>query len=136
MYPWLWFWAPQIHWPLSNFSQDVAPVTDWDFGAIPPWAGDGRIEREAVRVASYGRQLGLISELLLAQAGSDLIDRDKADLALRRLEDIYGRIEATKSALRGQNRDDLVRQLQILKGSDSAAFADVVRRVGASLSPA
>jgi hypothetical protein len=132
MYPWLWLWAPQIHWPLSNFSQDIAPVTDWAFG-IPPNAGDAQIEKEAVQVASYGRQLGLISEVLLAQAGSDRVDGKKAAQSLKRLEGIYGRIEETKKKVRLETREALIAQLQNLRESDREAFAYVVQRLGATV---
>ncbi|MBA5636695.1 hypothetical protein H3H37_06465 [Duganella sp. LX20W] len=64
MYPMQWFWAPQLHFPWSG---GVAQQIELDrfFDAIPPEAGDGKIERKAFDVASYGRQLGWISEVLL-----------------------------------------------------------------------
>lgn len=64
MYPMQWFWAPQLHFPWSG---GVAQQIELDrfFDAIPPAAGDGKIERKAFDVASYGRQLGWISEVLL-----------------------------------------------------------------------
>ncbi|HJU99584.1 MAG TPA: hypothetical protein VJ752_03445 [Burkholderiaceae bacterium] len=64
MYPMQWFWAPQLHFPWSG---GVAQQIELDrfFNAIPPEAGDGKIERKAFDVASYGRQLGWISEVLL-----------------------------------------------------------------------
>ena len=66
MYPWLWFWAPQVHLPWSgDVAQRIDPTTHWFFQGIRPGAGHARIEEQAFDVASYGKQLGLISELLL-----------------------------------------------------------------------
>ena len=66
MFPWLWHWAPQVHLPWSgDVAQRIAPATHWFFQGIQPGAGHPRIEEEAFDVASYGKQLGLITELLL-----------------------------------------------------------------------
>jgi hypothetical protein len=68
MFPWLWFFAPQVHYPWSgSVAQQIAPDTDWFFGSIRPGAGDARIEQQAFAVASYGKQLGLITEVLTEQ---------------------------------------------------------------------
>ena len=85
MYPWLVYWAPQLHLPFGgNVAQQIDPSTNWFFDSIAPTAGDGTIERKAFDVASYGRQLGLITELLLDvaaktpptdAAGVDALDR-------------------------------------------------------------
>ena len=69
MYPWLWFWAPQLHLPWSgNVAQRIDPNTRWFFQGIDPSAGDADIEEKAFSVASYGRQLGLITEILIEVA--------------------------------------------------------------------
>lgn len=66
MYPWLWFWAPQVHFPWSGaVSQNIEPNTTWFSSLIKPGAGNAQIERRAFEVASYGRQFGLITEVLL-----------------------------------------------------------------------
>ena len=67
MFPWLWFWAPHLQYPLSgSVEQDYKPFTNWGFfGAIKPEAGDGQIEQKIFDVASYGRQLGLITEVIM-----------------------------------------------------------------------
>lgn len=85
MYPWLFLWAPQLHLPFGgNVAQQIDPNTNWFFDAIAPTAGNGAIERKAFDVASYGRQLGLITEVLLDiaaktpptdAAGVDALDR-------------------------------------------------------------
>lgn len=67
MFPWLWFWSPHLQYPLSgSVEQDYKPFTNWGFfGAIKPEAGDGQIEQKIFDVASYGRQLGLITEVIM-----------------------------------------------------------------------
>jgi hypothetical protein len=84
VYPWLWFWAPQLHFPFSgNVAQRIEPDTRWFFQGIDPSAGDPHIEEKAFAVASYGRQLGLITEVLieytkLAERLSRLLREDAA----------------------------------------------------------
>lgn len=89
MFPWLWFYAPQGHFPWSGaVAQQIAPDTHWFFSGIRPDAGDARIEEQAFGVASYGRQLGLITEVLLALA-QESIDK---------LKRIQAEVERLKSA--------------------------------------
>jgi len=69
MFPWLWVWAPDLNFPWSgSVAQRIEPNTNWFFDAIPDGAGDRRIEKKAFGVASYGRQLGLLTEVLIELA--------------------------------------------------------------------
>ncbi|MEM7643012.1 MAG: hypothetical protein AAF366_10835 [Pseudomonadota bacterium] len=68
MFPFLF--APQIHWPLSgNVVQDIAPSFNHEIEGIP------EVEYEVVTsVASYGTQLGILTDAVLAlaaKAGED-----------------------------------------------------------------
>ena len=64
MIPSLWYWAPRFQFPLGgSVAQRIEP--DF-FSGISVDAGNGEVEREAFDVASYGRQLGLITEVLLS----------------------------------------------------------------------
>jgi hypothetical protein len=48
VYRWLWFWAPQLHFPWSgNVAQRIEPTTRWFFQGIDPSAGDADIEENA-----------------------------------------------------------------------------------------
>ena len=104
MTPWLWFWMPQVQFPAIHLpfsgpvAQQIDPNTNWFFDAIRPWAGDGRIEQQAFDVASYGRQLGLITDLLLDLAAQQRPDTPAGLEAQARLAEIRARIEALKSA--------------------------------------
>ena len=74
MNPWLFPWSDIYKWPLSgNVTQDISPASGW----LSPqfefnFAGDRKIESEVVsEVASYGKQLGILSEALLEIANGD-----------------------------------------------------------------
>jgi hypothetical protein len=97
MFPWIWWWAPQLHLPLSgNVTQDIEPTTHWFFSAIKPEAGNARIEERAFNLASYGRQLGLLTDALieLAEQASPAKATDNPALAeLKRLRDEIRKIK-------------------------------------------
>lgn len=128
MNPWLWQYAPQFHLPLSGaVTQDISPETF--FGSIATEAGNGRIEKEIFQqVASYGRQLGLISEVLLSREGSGIIDQTKAQESLTRLKEIYEKTEKLKSENKEKIVDTAIKLLEELKSTDSDALRDVLCR--------
>ncbi len=129
MFPWLWFWAPQIHFPWSgSVAQQIEPNLGWFFGAIRPGAGDGVVEREAFDVASYGKQLGLISEALLGLSGRGAVTQEQANAALERLEEIRLKIESVKNNRAAVAVDSLSAQLEALRNSQPAAFAQLAQK--------
>ena len=126
MNPWLWFWAPQFHFP---FSGSVAQRIEPDFFSnIRPEAGNGDVEKQIVDVASYGRQLGLITEVLLSRTSTDVVPPEQAARSEARLEEVYREIEAVKC----RNKDKLSRSavavLEKLQASDPAELALVLAR--------
>lgn len=94
---WWWFnvYSPQTHWPLSGaVSQDIAPP-------LLAMARDSRTERRVLaEVASYGRQLGVLSDLLLDVAEGLPPERlpPRGRRALGQLQEFARRIEALKDA--------------------------------------
>lgn len=98
MYPWLFLWAPQLQLPFSgDVAQRIEPRTQWFFDGIDTASGDPMIERKAFEVATYGRQLGLITELLLDMA-TQTPPRTKAGREARqRLQKIQAQIEQLKT---------------------------------------
>lgn len=128
MYPWLWFWAPNIHLPYSGaLSQWVEPNTNWFFGAIQPRAGNGDLERKIViDVASYGRQIGLITEVLLSLASADTIEPKKARESLARLKEIYREIEQLKSTNESQTVDAAIALLNSVRATDSKQLTRIL----------
>jgi hypothetical protein len=108
MLPWFWYWAPQHHYP---FSGGVAQQFDLErfFNAIPPNAGNGEIEKRAFGIASYGRQIGWLTEVILQQ-----LDNVPAppDSALAKLRDVQCRIEEAKDGpVSAQRIEETVRAL-------------------------
>lgn len=83
MFPLFWHWSPQFFLPWSgSVKQDIE--LDRFFSAIPPAAGNGTIEQAAFRRASYGSQLGWITEVLLESVGDVPADSRSALGKLRR----------------------------------------------------
>ncbi len=119
MYPWFWFWAPQIHLPFSgSVAQEIAPDTDWFFDSIRPEAGNGDVEKKIFEVASYGRQLGLITEVLLALADGETVDRETAAQSLERLKQIQREVEDVKRTNTTRTADAAIALLRKLRDSD------------------
>jgi hypothetical protein len=111
MNPWFFFWAPQLTMPFGgSVAQRIEPDTQWFFNGIPPTAGDPAIERKAFDVASYGRQLGLITEVLVDLAGQTPPKSAKGQKSLQRLRDIQLRIEQVKE----QDAMDALEQIDAL----------------------
>lgn len=131
MFPWLWFWAPQVHLPWSgDVAQRIAPTTHWFFQGIRPGAGHARIEEEAFDVVSYGKQLGLITELLL-----DLSRRSagepspQAVEAQGKLVEIARQIEAIKSREYARDAAELERQLREAQRRGGVEFERLAARL-------
>jgi hypothetical protein len=111
--------APQFHFPFSGgVSQAIDPDITWFQNLIRPGAGDARIERRAFEeVASYGKQLGLITEVLLEQAAR--ADGTESD-AVRKLREMQLQIEGIKAQEYGLADQALVaRVIQALRNGGS-----------------
>ena len=131
MFPSLWIWAPQLHYPWSgSVAQRIEPDTNWFFDAIPAEAGNGRIEKKAFEVASYGRQLGLITDVLIDVAKSNASLSADAVSSLERLKSIRSEIEKIKvkdtDSLVGEIEDAIGR----LQSGNPAEFARLRQRLG------
>lgn len=65
MYPWLWFWNPQLNLPLSGHVAQQFDLRQL-LRTLPSHAGDGAVEGDVVHeVASYGKQIGWLTDVLL-----------------------------------------------------------------------
>src|SRR4029453_6921615 len=129
MIPWLWFWSPQYHFPFSgSVAQRIEPDINWFFAGIRPEAGNGEVEKEIFDVATYGRQLGLISEVLLAMAGSKQISQKQATESLQRLEEVSREVEAVKSRRKQKLSKSAPAVLENLQASDPAELERVLAR--------
>ena len=125
MIPSLWYWAPQFQFP---FGGSVAQRIEPDFFShISVAAGNGEVEREAFDVASYGRQLGLITEVLLSMASKDTVTRAKGEESLARLQVIYDKVEDVKRRHQASELETARLALEKLQQSDPAALAALVQ---------
>jgi hypothetical protein len=130
MFPWLWFWAPQFHLPWSgDVAQRVAPTTHWFFEGITPGAGNARIEEKAFGVASYGKQLGLITEVLISLAEQQGSATPQAAESLAKLKAIAREIEAIKTDEYEQTAIDLETQIQALQRQGGPRYAQLSERL-------
>jgi hypothetical protein len=121
MFPWLWLFAPQVHYPWSGaVAQHIAPETDWFFAGIAPTAGDPRIERQAFEAASYGRQLGLITEVLLDLAAQMPPRSAQGRESLARLQAIRTAIEDLKQAEHERVAESLAEQVRAIQRGGGA----------------
>lgn len=124
MIPYSWMWSPQVHFPFSgNFSQDISPDTSWFFGSIKPTAGIGSIEKEVFEVASYGKQLGLILDVLMPLIGE--AESEKSEKSKETLKALYHDIEKLKA----EKKDDLERAAVALLSKLEKADQDMLNRV-------
>lgn len=72
----------------------------WFDDVINAGAGDAKVEKKVVEVASYGRQLGLISEIIIDLANQMPPDTETGKQSLERLTAIQEEIEAVKKRIK------------------------------------
>jgi hypothetical protein len=130
MYPWLWFWAPRVYLPWSgDVAQEIEPTTSWFFQGIRPSAGDAEIEQKAFLIASYGKQLGLITEVLIDLAEQVGTKSAKSAESMDRLKLIREAIEQVKTAERASRVSDIATQVAEVKLKGGSEFAELSRRL-------
>jgi hypothetical protein len=127
MFPFYRYFSPHFRFPFSgDVNQQIAPETDWFFGNINPKVGDGEIEKEVfLKIASYGKQLGKITAVLLALV--EEIKKNKPDVLkdfpeLNELKQLHERIERIKEENNDRNRDYARRILDKLIQSNGTEF--------------
>lgn len=126
MFPWSWFWAPQLHFPFSGaVSQSIDPDNTWFSTLIKPEAGNARIEERAFSVASYGKQLGLLTDLLIDLAEHSPERSTAAQLALDKLRAIRAAIDTIKEEEYGAAAARIVSEIAELKQRDGEGFAQL-----------
>lgn len=113
MVPWLWVWAPHLQLPLSgNVTQDIDPVVELFNGQTDRDRGDPQIEQRAFRVASYGKQLGLITDVLVAMADEAPPKGEVGQDALTRLKNIQTEIAQAKAEVHQEEVQRLLRSVR------------------------
>jgi hypothetical protein len=131
MFPWFWIWTPRLNLPWSgDVKQDIEPTTSWFFRGIRPGSGDAAIEQQAFDVASYGRQLGLITEVLIDLAERAGATSPRAVEALEQLQQVKAaidRIKAAECTRRVADVASLVSEMRRRGGSDFAELSRTLR---------
>lgn len=108
-------WSPTFRFPLSgDVSQDIEPQ-------LTKIAGNADIEAHVVRdVASYGRQLGLLTEAVLELA----VDSDGP--AVTKLRDLAQAVEIVKTERAEALTQEAETALARLKQHDPAAWKTLI----------
>jgi hypothetical protein len=129
MFPWLFLWSPQYYFPFSGtLSQEVAPDTDWFFGAIPPSAGDGQVERKVFEANSYGRQIGILSDALMSVVEPGSMTPAEAKGALERFRTVYQEVNEIKARYKNRKSAVAIDLLEQIQASDPQELKRIVAR--------
>ncbi len=130
MFPWTFCRDLYYRFPFSgDLAQRIEPETDWFFGRITPETGDGEIEKAVFsEVATYGKQLGVLTEVVLA-----LVEKAPkgtvSDLkALDQLKTIKQRIEDVKAGKKDRIKVNAEKWLDKLAASDPEGLKTLLRR--------
>jgi hypothetical protein len=118
------FAFPPFAWnmPLSGDVKDISPVTSWfspqyEFNI----AGNAALEKQVItKVASYGKQLGKLTNAVL-----ELADGEPGE-AVEALRAMAAEIEAVKNKTLA---DSIEADLAKLKVQDKAAYEALVKRL-------
>lgn len=130
MFPWLWIWSPHLNFPWSgSVAQRIEPDVNWFFDSINAEAGNGSIEQKAFDVASYGRQLGLLAEVLIEVADRQSPLSAEAATSLARLKEIQDRIEQIKEADACAAARDIEERVLGMRQRSPAEFARLCARL-------
>jgi hypothetical protein len=129
MLPWNWTWSPQVHFPLSgSVVQDIEPSLDWFFAGIRPEAGVGGIEQRIFETASYGRQLGLILDVLLPLVDESRLESGEAKKSLAQLKELYKEINTIKKDKKEEMEKSAVSMLKKIEKTDKEMLGRVMAR--------
>lgn len=130
MFPLFWNLSPQFFLPWSgSVRQDIE--LDRFFNAIPRSAGDGAIEEAAFKRASYGSQLGWMTEVLL-ETMKDVPADEKSPLGKLRLAnaDIQRMKLQRRYLAPGElSGEQITDYLRTLRAQDSASYEAVSRQL-------
>jgi hypothetical protein len=123
LFPWWW---SAFKAPLSGDVSDISPETNWFSPQVEVnvAAGNRKVEAEVVsRVASYGKQLGMVIDALLEIAG------ENEGPAVSALHDLAEQIEEVKEKHKAVLEDVAVDALNRLKTTDPETFKRVIQSV-------
>src|SRR5438045_3730709 len=112
--------TPPFMWPFNlfapgNLNQPILP--GWSFGNVSVnYAGNADIEKDVVeKVASYGKQLGIITDVVLELAGDK---PPKGEDPLAQLRDIAAKVRKVKEEHRRSLTEEASDAMAKLANSD------------------
>ncbi|SEN83784.1 hypothetical protein SAMN05428959_103362 [Duganella sp. CF517] len=120
-----WTWSPQFYFPWSGgVMQQIDPDLTWFSQWITPGAGNAAIEQKAFTgVASYGKQLGLITDVLLAIV--DQAAPTAEPKAVEELRRIRSRIEMLKAVEYTLANDQIIAQVNKIRERGGAELHEL-----------
>ena len=130
MTPWDFWLSSLTRLPFSgDVAQSIAPLTNWFSPTVAlNFAGNRRIETDVVtNVASYGKQLGILTEAVLAESG------DSQSPAVKRLRELAGQIEERKQRHKDDVRQQAQSALEALMKANPQALQEVIDDFAARL---
>lgn len=116
-----WTWSPEIHFPWSGgVMQHIEPDLTWFANWITPGAGNAAIEEKAfTKVASYGKQLGLITDVLLALVDQARLTAENDSVTeLRRIKGLIDDLKSMEHKLDNNLIAAQVREVQKRGGAE------------------
>lgn len=124
-----WTWSPQFYFPWSGgVMQQIDPDSTWFSHWITPGAGNAAIEQKAFSgVASYGKQLGLITDVLLA-----LVEETALTAETRAVDDlrrIRSRIETLKTIEYTLANDQIIAQVNKIRERGGAELNELATQL-------
>lgn len=129
MFPWLWMWAPQIHFPLSgDVEQDIAPSLDWFFSGINLQAGIGSIEKGVFEKYSYGKQLGMILDVLVPSIDQSALKTKEAKQSFTDLKTLHKDIKKVKEEKRAEMEQNAIALLKKIESTDKNMLQRVIKQ--------
>jgi hypothetical protein len=121
-------WSPSYNFPFSGaVNQDISPHTDFFSQEIEPDAGDAEIEREVFHsVASYGKQLGILTDSLLAVVRELKPEAISEIRALEQLQTLQRQVEKVKNERLERTREKAKQILDKLAQTDPEFLAELL----------
>lgn len=121
--------TPSYMWPFSlfapgNLNQPILP--GWSFGNVNVnYAGNADIEKDVVEdVASYGKQLGIITDVILELAGNKTAKKGEP---LQQLRDIAAKVKKIKEEHKRSLSEEAGDAMAKLARSDKAEAQRIAR---------
>ena len=94
MFPWLWINTTDLRFPLSGeVDQDLSTTF---FNGIKPGAGTPAIEKQVFDQASYGKQLGWLTDILLGAIDDKALRTPEARESFEKLTKLQTKIKRIK----------------------------------------